>query len=724
VLQFLNPWFLAGGLAALIPLAIYLVHRHRAQRIVFGSVWFLRDLAKRIVRRRRAAELLLLLLRMAFLVAVAVAFARPLLLSKAAAGRGVGGVKARAILLDTSASMGVGNRMRDARKAALAAINDLAPGDSVAVYAFGSSLARLAGWTSDRAVARASVESVKPTDQGTDLSESLRQVQTEIVDRAEPDQEILVVSDMQAAGWADYRGDWSMPRSISLSFADVGGDAKPPANIGIVQVSVPHSSVLGSAQDTISARVQNFTAQVQAVKVTLELQGKEAAARSIPLPAGSSQVVSFPWQVGSAGFSPYTREVRPEGRTTNSEVAGRFILDVKDDYAPDNQAFFVVAVQPKIRVVVVNGSPSDDPKMDGGYYLVRAYSPSKESIFETKATLPDDWRADDLDGVGAVVLSDVSGLSAQALKGLKAFVHRGGGVIFFPGSKTDPATFNRLFADLAPCRLEKRIDAREEDKSFDGVVIGELDLQHPILQLFAQPHDGDFSTVHFRQYYTVSDSQASTVLARFENKRPAVLLRNVGKGTSILVASSANQEMNDFSLRGVFVPFVQEAARFQSAASGRRSSDVAVGSEVQVELPAGCSSARLARPSGQAEDLAAETRRAGGADGPLSAPTVAFLPTAAGIYNVEASRKAFLFAANIDPRESDLRRMKSDEIAAALTHQRGREDQAGAVLRVAGQKAQREEIENSQRLGWFLLLFAAAMLAGEMLLADRITIRE
>jgi len=374
--------------------------------------------------------------------------------------------------------------------------------------------------------------------------------------------------------------------------------------------------------------------------------------------------------------------------------------------------------------VVVNGSPSDDPKMDGGYYLVRAYSPSKESIFETKATLPDDWRADDLDGVGAVVLSDVSGLSAQALKGLKAFVHRGGGVIFFPGSKTDPATFNRLFADLAPCRLEKRIDAREEDKSFDGVVIGELDLQHPILQLFAQPHHGDFSTVHFRQYYTVSDSQASTVLARFENKRPAVLLRNVGKGTSILVASSANQEMNDFSLRGVFVPFVQEAARFQSAASGRRSSDVAVGSEVQVELPAGCSSARLARPSGQAEDLAAETRRAGGADGPLSAPTVAFLPTAAGIYNVEASRKAFLFAANIDPRESDLRRMKSDEIAAALTHQRGREDQAGAVLRVAGQKAQREEIENSQRLGWFLLWLAAAMLIGEMVLADRITIRD
>ena len=47
-LQFVNPWYLAGGLAALVPLAIYLLQRHRAHRVVFGSVWFLRDLAKKI----------------------------------------------------------------------------------------------------------------------------------------------------------------------------------------------------------------------------------------------------------------------------------------------------------------------------------------------------------------------------------------------------------------------------------------------------------------------------------------------------------------------------------------------------------------------------------------------------------------------------------------------------------------------------------------------------
>jgi len=707
--EFLNPWYLTGGLAALVPLLMYLAQRHRAKRVVFGSVWFLRDLAKRIVRRRRASELLLLVLRTMIVAVIALAFARPLLLSKSAAGRGggAGGLKARAILLDTSASMAVGGRMRAARKAAIDAIDRLAPGDVVAVYTFGSGPTTLIGWTSDQAAARTAVESVRPTDQGSDLSEALRRVQADIIDRIEPDKDILVVSDMQAASWADYRGDWAMSQTLSLSFADVAGDGAPPANIGITQVSVPHSSVLGSAQDTVSARLHNFTSKDQTVRLRLELRGKQVGDRSIPLPAGASQVVSFSHNFTRAG-----------------EADGRFVLEAQDDYPPDNQAFFVVAVQPKIQVLVVNGSPSQDPKVDSGYYLVRAFSPSAESIFQAKEVLPSGWRADDLDAAAVVALSDVTELSSRALERLKAFVNRGGGVLFFPGGKTDPKTFNRLFGEIAPCRLEKRVNSRDEDKSFEGVVVGELNLQHPILQLFAQPHHGDFGTVHFKQYYTLSDSQASTVLARFENKRPAVLVKRVGKGTSVLVASGASQEMNDFSLRGVFVPFVQEAARFQAAASGRRISDVTVGSEVQVELPTGTDTARLVRPGGEEADLAVEKRPVHGANQSFTVPVATFLPTTAGIHRVRAGKSEFLFAANGDPRESDLRRMKSDEIAAALTSQRGVTDEAGAILRVVARKTRREEIESSQRLGWYLLLAAAALLLGEMVLADRVTVRD
>jgi hypothetical protein len=709
-LQFLNPWYLAGGLAALVPLAIYLLQRHRAQRVVFGSVWFLRDLAKKIVRRRRASELLLLALRMAIVAVVVAAFARPLLLARPAGGRdgAGGGLKARAILVDVSASMGVADRMADARKAAIAAIDSLTEGDQVAVYTFGNSPSALVAWTADRPAARTAVQALRPSDQGTSLGDALRRVQTDIIDRPEPDKEILVVSDMQATGWADYRGDWTISRTVGLSFADVGGPAAVPANIGIVQVSVPHSSVLGAAQDVVSARVQNFTGEPKQVRLKLMIADKEAASREVPLAGGASQVVSFPYDFKNPG-----------------ELDGRFVLDIQDAYTPDNQGFFVVAVQPKIRTLVINGSPSGDPATDGAYYLLRAFAPSAESIFQAKEIRPADWHGEDLDVAAVVVLSDVPSLNPEALAALKAFVHRGGGVMFFPGGRTDVEAFNRNFADIAPCRLVKRVSAREEDKSFEGVVISELNLTHPALALFAQPHHGDFSTVRFKQYFTLSDSQASTVLARFENRRPAMLLRKVGKGTSILVASSANQEMNDLALRGVFVPFVQESARFQASASGRRISDVTVGSEVQVELPAGATNAVLVRPGGEKEDLAVTNRptdAAGLAVG--SAPTATFLPAVAGIYRVQSGAGEVLFAANPDPRESDLKRMKSDEIAAALTTQRGQVAEAGAMLHVAARRTQREEVEAAQRWGWYLLVLAAAMLVGEMFLADRLMIRE
>ena len=70
----LNPWFLVGLLGALVPLVIHLIERRRVQRVVFGSVWFLRGLVRRAARRRRTSELILLVLRMIILGLLALAF--------------------------------------------------------------------------------------------------------------------------------------------------------------------------------------------------------------------------------------------------------------------------------------------------------------------------------------------------------------------------------------------------------------------------------------------------------------------------------------------------------------------------------------------------------------------------------------------------------------------------------------------------------------------------
>jgi hypothetical protein len=707
ILQFLNPWYLFGALAALIPLLIYLAQRRRAKRVVFGSVWFLRALAQKIVRQRQTSEWLLLLLRMLILAILAVAFARPVLLGLAGGGKGAaGGSKAMAIVMDLSGSMQIGERLPAARKAALAALERLRPGDVVAVYGYGNSVRMLLGWTSDPAEARAAIEEAKNLETGSNLSDALRQVMADILDRVEQEKEIVAISDMQAVGWKDYNGDWTMSRAITLTLVEAGGKGALPPNVGIVQLQVPRRTVLGATDDMLGVRVQNFTPAERNIKLKLELQGKEVAAKNVSLTAESSQTVLFPYRFGALG-----------------EIAGRFVLEGKDDYPPDDQAFFVVTVEPKIKIVVVNGSPSEDPNQDSAFFLVRALAPSTNSSYDVKTVLPAKWAADDLEDVSVVVVSDVELLSDKAVENLGKFVNRGGGIMFFAGNKTIPEKFNRMFAELAPCRLDKRVKSLDEDGVSDGLTLTEMNTGHPCLQLFAQPRHGDFTTVHFMQYYTVLDSQAATVLARFSNKRPAVLTRKVGKGATILVVSAINRQMNDFSLRANFVPFIQETTKFLAAGAGGRDTDALIGNEKLVELPAGVNSATLLNAAGEKSTLDGKPK----ATVEAGAPPVFvahFVPLAPGIYTVQAGKETYLFAANTDPRESDLKAMGSDEVTAALTNRRGTEDKGAKSISVTAQKAQREDVENRQRIGWYLLIAAGVLLLIELIVADRITIKD
>lgn len=76
-MSFLFPVFLLGGLAAAVPILLHFFARDRAPRLPFSDVRFLERASVRRTRRRRPRDLLLLALRVAALLLLAVAFARP-----------------------------------------------------------------------------------------------------------------------------------------------------------------------------------------------------------------------------------------------------------------------------------------------------------------------------------------------------------------------------------------------------------------------------------------------------------------------------------------------------------------------------------------------------------------------------------------------------------------------------------------------------------------------
>ena len=76
-MSFLFPAFLAGAAAAAIPLILHLLKREPEPRLKFAPVKMLRHAPVEHTAKRRLREWLLLALRIAALVLLAIAFARP-----------------------------------------------------------------------------------------------------------------------------------------------------------------------------------------------------------------------------------------------------------------------------------------------------------------------------------------------------------------------------------------------------------------------------------------------------------------------------------------------------------------------------------------------------------------------------------------------------------------------------------------------------------------------
>src|SRR3712207_991664 len=119
-MSFLNPLFLLGLAALAAPVLVHLVRRTRARRVEFPTLWFVRQVPQRTIRRRKLHNLLLLLLRCLALLLVVAAFTRPYFSGGAA--EAAKDARAAVILLDTSFSTRYGKRFAAARQRADAII--------------------------------------------------------------------------------------------------------------------------------------------------------------------------------------------------------------------------------------------------------------------------------------------------------------------------------------------------------------------------------------------------------------------------------------------------------------------------------------------------------------------------------------------------------------------------------------------------------------------------
>ena len=287
-MSFLEPLFLALGLAAAVPLLLHLMRRRLGTRVEFPAARYLLRAEQENSRKLRLRNLLLMLLRVLLVLLVALAAARPV-------GRVAGAghpPTALAVVLDNSLSTAavagdepVLATLKAAARAALARAN--AADRLWLVTADG----RVQGGS--RAALEAAVDRVAPLGGAGDLPAALGRGAAVTAAAGLPAQQVLLLTDGQASAWE------RAPESARVSVSGfVPPDAPPPNGAVVAAAARP---VRFTPRGAVVARIAGRDSASYTVALLREADEAQTLARGTVRGGEEISVTVTPPGVGWTG---------------------------------------------------------------------------------------------------------------------------------------------------------------------------------------------------------------------------------------------------------------------------------------------------------------------------------------------------------------------------------------------------------------------------------------
>src|SRR6185437_6555981 len=283
------PFFLLGAIALAGPLYFHLLRRQTTTPRPFSSLMFFEPRTQASMRHRRLRYWRLLALRLALLALLALAFANPYVLRPAAS---VANQRLTLLVVDRSFSMRAGNRLAQAKAAALAR------------------LAEVTGRAQVRALGTAAPVALE------------------------------LFSDFKQSSMPASFSDLQMPGNIALAMHPVG---EAGANWTIASVQAP-ARVWGSPKETKPARVEavvaGYKTPAATLAISLRVNGQAVGTQRVTVPASGSARVVFDALAPPYGWS------RGEVRIENAH----------DALPADDAADFTVQRADPARVLLVHSA--------------------------------------------------------------------------------------------------------------------------------------------------------------------------------------------------------------------------------------------------------------------------------------------------------------------------------------------------------------------------------
>lgn len=527
MLTFLSPLFLAGAAAAAIPIVLHLLKREPEPRVKFAPVHLLKRAPVEQTEKRHIRELLLLALRIAALVLLAFAFARPFLATGAAsASSGM-----TIVALDTSYSLSAPGRFARAKQLAKDAVTRAPAGDLVGVVTFADEAEIVARPGTDRVLALAAIDEAAPGFGATRYRAALSAAAQHLTLRHGT---IIVVTDLQENGW-DAGDRASVPEGAKIEIADVGA---PPPDLAVTAVR--------AQADRVVATIHNSGPTARDARVHLAIDGRPSGDVTVSLRSNQSAEATF------AGA--------PRG------TAAAVSVDDPGGIQADNVRFAVLGGTSQPSVLVVTGSGD----LGREAFYVRhalAASPSPDRALQVAGVggaQLSTWTDDQMSAHAAVLLLSTRGLERRGRQVLASYTRNGGGMFIAAGPDIDGDIVPDVLGQGSTLRVVTANGTRPAART-----LAPSDVRHPVFQPFAG-NAATLGLVTFQNAARIAGTACQT-LARFTTGDTALIECPAGEGRVLVLASDLDNRWNDFPLHATFVPFLHEVVRYLASARAHAS---------------------------------------------------------------------------------------------------------------------------------------------------------
>ncbi len=721
-MTFLNGVLLGGAVAGAVPLAIHLLNRNRTRIVRWGAMQLLQADPKQKRRDIELEQIILLLLRISIPILLALCMARPIASSLKAS---VHSAPASIVLiLDDSASMGASagdtSSFEKAKSNAAEFITSLGRASEVAVISTTNSRRPLVLPTVDTSGAAQKVRALLPSHQAADIPSAIENSAGYLAGMHNPLQRVVLFTDFQSANWGEQKVDQlraSVRRLSALNHkpAVTLFDTGPFQSENASLESIDFTKLPVAANQTVrfTATVKNYGSQPKAnIPVYWKIDGTSVATTPATVAPHQSTQVQIERSFETAGT-----------HTIEAGITG-------DSFLSDNSIYATIDIQNAISVLIVTGKLGGEPFQGETDFLELALQPRtrpkrQDSLFSIKTIPAEDLSAKHIGDTRVVVLANTPRLKDNQVKLLEELVHSGGGLAFFPGSRTDLSWSNQaLHADgkgLLPSTLAEAVNSAKENTA--GIRIGAGPYTHPALQIF-NSDENNLAGIEIQTWYklnaspllsskeTGSEPEKATPKAAFiflslENGDPLFVEHKYGAGHVIQGAIPCNAEWSNFPTRPAFVPAMQRLVGHLHAASSE-TAQLKAGEPLFAQVPIEAGTFAIRSPDGSAHAPVIEKTK--------DRSIIRFEKTSQpGFYKLEgAGSKDRSFAVNADRLESDPARLPSSEIESLSK-------KIGADL-VVNADALRESIASTQfgRELWRpLLLVLLVFLFAEIALQQR-----